>query len=68
LGINVPKSERDLQIRAVIKSNLVCGDIADIEKLVDELFNDINDVLDAYDIANEPKLQDIVGEFNHNVA
>ena len=40
--------ERDLQLRAVIKSNLVCGDINKLDELIDNLFNDIQDVLEHF--------------------
>jgi hypothetical protein len=42
--------DRDTHLRAVIKSNLVCGNYNDIDKMVDDLTSDIIDVLDNYDL------------------
>lgn len=42
--------ERDIQLRAVIKSNLVCGDLSKLEEVIDNLFKDIIDVLENFAI------------------
>jgi len=49
----VTKEDRDSHLRAVIKSNLVCGDITDLEKIISEIMKDIVDVLDAFENLQE---------------
>jgi hypothetical protein len=40
--------DRDVQLRAIIKSNLVCGDINKLEEMVEEIFQDISDLLEIF--------------------
>lgn len=51
---NVPRTERDIQIEAVIKSNLVSFGIETdvISKIVGNLTADLIDLLDNFEIAN----------------
>lgn len=52
--IEVIFGDRDVQLRAVIKSNLVCGDLTKIDELTDNILGDICDVLENF----RPRVQD----------
>ncbi len=46
--IEVNLGDRDVQLRAVIKSNLVCGDLTKIDELADNILGDICDLLENF--------------------
>lgn len=47
--LRISRDERDTHLRAVIKSNLVCGDLSKLDEMIDNLHKDIVDVLSIYD-------------------
>jgi hypothetical protein len=53
--MNISQTERDLQIAAIVKSNLVgFGFESDvIDKITKQITIDMIDLLEAYDLANE---------------
>jgi len=46
----ISADDRDIHLRAVIKSNLVCGDILYIDKMADDILSDIIDVLSNFSL------------------
>jgi len=46
----ISTDDRDIHLRAVIKSNLVCGDILYIDKMADDILADIIDVLSNFSL------------------
>lgn len=59
---NVPRTERDIQIEAVIKSNLVSFGIETdvISKIVGNLTADLIDLLDNFELANHVETETYV--------
>lgn len=59
---NVPRTERDIQIEAVIKSNLVSFGIETdvISKIVGNLTADLIDLLDNFELANQVETETYV--------
>lgn len=53
----ISKGDRDTHIQSVIKSNLISFGLTpeQIDKITTELTADILDILENFDIANEPK-------------
>lgn len=46
----ISKDDRDVHLRSIIKSNLVCGDVSKIDDVTDAMLKDILDLLENYEM------------------